>query len=134
MERNLNARRGRRISIVKNDPAARFLTKIWSRVVVYCIFNYVMLNLLKFVHSDDIEDGLSYIALFQHPKITPTILLANLSFSFVMYTFSAFASLDEHIDLSQSAPEAGKATGEANTDGSEQNENDILRKQKKKSK
>ena len=94
MERNLNARRGRRISIVNSDPAARFLTKIWSRVVVYCIFNYFMLNFLKIVHGDDIEDGLSYVKLIQHPKIAPTILLANLSFSFVMYTFSGFASLD----------------------------------------
>ncbi len=67
MERNLNARRGRRISIVNNDPAARFLTKIWSRIVVYCIFNYFMLNLLKIVHGDDIEDGLLYVTLIQHP-------------------------------------------------------------------
>ena len=102
MERNLNARRGRRISIVNSDPAARFLTKIWSRIVVYCIFNYFMLNLLKIVHGDDIEDGLLYVTLIQHPKIMPTILLANLSFSFVLYTFSGFATLDAHIDMSHS--------------------------------
>ena len=116
MERNLNARRGRRISIVNNDPAARFLTKIWSRIVVYCIFNYFMLNLLKIVHGDDIEDGLLYVTLIQHPKIMPTILLANLSFSFVLYTFSGFATLDAHIDMSQSVPKVGSK--ETEMDGS----------------
>ena len=124
MERNLNARRGRRISIVNNDPAARFLTKIWSRIVVYCIFNYFMLNLLKIVHGDDIEDGLLYVTLIQHPKIMPTILLANLSFSFVLYTFSGFATLDAHIDMSsQSVPKVG----------SKETEMDGSRRSKKKS-
>ena len=126
MERNLNARRGRRISIVNNDPAARFLTKIWSRIVVYCIFNYFMLNLLKIVHGDDIEDGLSYVKLIQHPKIAPTILLANLSFSFVMYTFSGFASLDDVVDMSQT-------TGDANADALKETKTGSSRRRKKKS-
>ena len=126
MERNLNARRGRRISIVNSDPAARFLTKIWSRVVVYCIFNYFMLNFLKIVHGDDIEDGLSYVKLIQHPKIAPTILLANLSFSFVMYTFSGFASLDDVVDMSQT-------TGDANADALKETKTGSSRRRKKKS-
>ena len=126
MERNLNARRGRRISIVNSDPAARFLTKIWSRVVVYCIFNYFMLNFLKIVHGDDIEDGLSYVKLIQHPKIAPTILLANLSFSFVMYTFSGFASLDDVVDMSQT-------TGDANADALKETKTGSSRRRNKKS-
>ena len=126
MERNLNARRGRRISIVNSDPAARFLTKIWSRVVVYCIFNYFMLNFLKIVHGDDIEDGLSYVKLIQHPKIAPTILLANLSFSFVMYTFSGFASLDDVVDMS-------RTTGDANADALKETKTGSSRRRKKKS-
>ena len=99
MQRNLNARRGRRISIVGSAGVDKALTKLWLRICIFLFFNYGMVNFLWTLHQDEFQSSpQSYIDVIQNEKIKRTIVLANITFFLIMYFGNAFGEVDKVVE------------------------------------
>ena len=99
MQRNLNARRGRRISVVGSAGVDTVLTKIWLRICIFLFFNYGMVNLLWTLHQDELQSSAqSYVDVIQNEKIYSTIILANITFFLIVYYGKGFGEIDEFVE------------------------------------